>query len=573
MNFITYILFSFLTVSVAAQDTIPVYPKTDFRSPLDIPFLLAGNFGEPRRSHFHTGLDMRTQEREGLNVYAVADGYVSRIGVSPGGYGNVLYVTHPNGFTSVYGHLKQFNERITAVIRKEQYDRKSFSVDLLMKPDMLPVKKGEIIALSGNTGGSGGPHLHFEIRDAMERPINPLLFGYQIPDHIAPTIGALKLYAKDETRFTTEGYRMAVKSTMPHEYTTAIPLVMANAKVIGISVNAFDKMDNGMHTLGIYDIKMYDGDSMLHHYHVDRIAFDYVRNVIAEVDYPIFLKEGSRSFHKCYLEPNNKLPASYESFNGGLINIADGKVHNIRIEVRDLAGNVSMLHTQVQYEAQAPTFKAKNVPYVKVLDPAVENKFYNSEFSMVIPGRALQDSMLVNYTSTAPKSPGVFSAVHKFGESYEHLLAYAEVSVKPIGLPEAIKDKALIIWRSEAGGTAAKGGKWNNDMLTAKTRELGTYYVAIDTTAPRIVPVNIVKGKKGIPTLKNIVVRISDNLSGIDTYDAYVDDVWQLMEFDAKSAMLRMALPKTLSSGEHIFKLVVKDERKNESTFTANFNY
>ena len=211
MNFLNYVFFTLFSVSAAAQDdTIPAYPKGYFGSPLDIPFLLAGNFGEPRASHFHMGIDIRTQEKEGLPVYALADGYVSRIGVSPYGYGNALYITYPNGFTSVFGHLQRFTPTITTRVRKEQYAKEQFAVDFALKANEVPVHKGDLVAYSGNTGGSGGPHLHFEIRDILERTINPFNFGYQSADHVVPTIAAVKFYPMGDKKYTAEPYRAAV---------------------------------------------------------------------------------------------------------------------------------------------------------------------------------------------------------------------------------------------------------------------------------------------------------------------------------------------------------------------------
>ena len=572
MNYITYLIFSLLTVSATAQDTIPMYPKGDFRSPLDIPLILSGSFGEPRRSHFHNGLDIRTQEKEGLNVYAVADGYVSRINVSPGGYGNALYITHLNGFTTVYGHLLGFNDTITSILRKRQYEGKRFAVDILLKPDMIPVKKGDVVAYSGNTGGSGGPHLHFEIRDVLERPINPFLFGIAIPDHIAPLVGGLKIYPLDSKRFFAAGYRVAVVKGAGDVYQTTAAVIKVNSPTVGIAVNTFDKMDNGIHSLGLFQLRLFDGDSLLYQYSVARLSFDYTRCVIAQVDYPIFLKEGSRSFQKCFVELNNKLPAAYRALNRGLINVADNKVHHIRIEATDYCGNIATVKTSLQYDPAATTFVSKEVNYVKVLSPDIDNRFSTESFSIHIPGSCLLDTIYANYVATAPKSPSIISMVHKFDESYNQLMDYADVSIKPTALPDKWKDKAIIIWQTETGGIAARASKWEGEMLTAKTRELGSYYVMLDTTPPKIKPINITNGKN-MHLARTIIVKIADNLSGIEDFDATIDNIWQLMELDGKTGTLKMEIPATLSAGEHSFKLIVTDGVKNKAVYSVIFNY
>jgi len=571
MNFINYIIISLFSVSAAAQDTIPEYPKGFFGSPLDVPFLLAGNYGEPRAAHFHMGMDVRTQEKEGLNVYALADGYVSRIGVSPYGYGNALYITYANGFTSVYGHLQRFNEAITAIVRKEQYAKEEFAVDITLKPGDLWVRKGDLVAYSGNTGASGGPHMHFEIRDVLERTINPLDFGYRSADHIAPTFGAIKVYPMGDKKYTTDPYRTPVVLT-DSGYRLKAGLQKVNAAAVGIAVNTFDRMDEKIHTVCPYDLKEYDGDSLIFEYTVDRISFDYIRYVIAQIDYPIFMREGSRSFQKCYLERNNTMPGFYHHVrNRGIIDLSDGRVHHIRVEATDHEGNRSTLHTDLQYDPGTVAFKANTNQYMKILLPDGDNTISGDGFTATIPGKYLLDSVFINYSSTPTAAQGIFSNIIKIGDSYD-LLGYFTLSVKAVNLPERLKDKALLAWKSAAGGTNVHSGKWEGDMLTAQCREFGSYYIVIDTIPPHIAPLNIYKGKN-MHAFKYISVSIRDYLSGISEYKGYLDGKWQLMELDGKTAVLRMALPSGLSPGEHNFRLIVTDDRNNQSEYLTTFIY
>jgi murein DD-endopeptidase MepM/ murein hydrolase activator NlpD len=571
MNFLNYFFFTLFSVSAAAQDTIPSYPKGYFGPPLDIPFLLAGNFGEPRASHFHMGLDIRTQEKEGLNVYALADGYVSRIGVSPYGYGNCLYITYPNGFTSVYGHLQRFNPDITAVVRKEQYAKEQFAVDFALKPGDIPIHKGQLVAYSGNTGGSGGPHLHFEVRDMMERPINPFNFGYTSADHIAPTIAAVKFYPMGDKKYTADAYRAAVLP-LGGNYALKTGLQEMNCTHVGIAVNTFDKMDEKLHTVGLYDLKMYNNDTLIFEYTVDRFSFDYIRYVIAQVDYPIFMHEGSRAFQKCYVEHNNTMPSFYHHLkNNGIIDISDGEVHHIRIEASDYAGNKSTLRAELEYNPQSPLFKTKPNNYMLGLSPDHDNVIKGEGYSVTIPGKTLLDSVYIDYSITPSRAPGIYSDILKVGDSYD-LLGYYSVSLRPVHLPDDLKDKALIAWRSAAGGTGARGGKWDGGMMTAQCREFGSFYIVIDTTPPGIKPVNIIKGKN-MHLAKNIAVSIRDNLSGIADYHGYIDGQWQLMELDGKTGILRMPLPPGLSAGDHNFKLIVTDDKNNKAEYSTTFLY
>jgi hypothetical protein len=571
MNFLHYVFITIFCVSASAQDTIPDYPKGFFAPPIDIPFMLAGNFGEPRPSHFHMGIDLRTNEKEGMPVHAMADGYVSRIGVSPYGYGNAVYITYHNGFTSVFGHLQRFNPAITALVRKRQYDKETFAVDFTLQPDEIPVRKGDLVAYSGNTGGSGGPHLHFEIRDLLERTINPFNFGFTSADHIPPTIGALKLYPMGDMKNNSDPYRAAVIA-IGTNYELKTGVQKLNTKSVGLAVNAFDKMDEKIHTVCPYDVKLYDGDSLIFEYTMDRISFDYIRQVIAQIDYPIFMKEGSRSFQKCFLERNNDMPAFYHHVkNKGIIDLSDGKIHRIKTVVKDYSGNTSILRSELQYDAASVAFKPKTKRPDFALAPDRDNVITGDDFKVTIPGKYLLDSVFIDYSSTAPKGPGVYSNVIKIGDSYD-LLGFYTISIKPLNLPDELKDKALIGWKNASGGTSIRSAKWAGDMLTAQTREFGSYYIVVDTNAPKITPINILKGKN-MRALRTITMSIRDNLSGIAEYKGYIDGKWQLMELDGKTGILRMALPSTLSAGEHIFKLSVTDDRNNKSEYSVTFIY
>ena len=571
MNFINYLVIMIFSVSASAQDTIPDYPKGYFGSPIDIPFLLAGNFGEPRPSHFHMGIDIRTNEKEGMPVHALAEGYVSRIGVSPYGYGNAVYITYPNGFTSVFGHLQRFNSAITAAVRKQQNDKEEFAVDFTLQPYEITVKKGDLVAYSGNTGGSGGPHLHFEIRDLLERTINPFNFGFTSADHIPPVFGAVKFYPEDETRYTYDGYRAAVLP-IGSNYELKTGVQKLNAKKVGIAVNTFDHMDEKIHTVCPYDVKEYDGDSLIFEYRMDRISFDYIRNIISQIDYPIFMHEGSKSFQKCFVERNNTQQGFYHNVkNKGIIDLSDGRVHHITVISSDYSGNKATLRTELQYDADAIAFKAKtNHPSIP-LSPDKDNVLTGDDYKVTIPGKALLDSVFINVTSTAPKGPGVFSNVVKIGESYDLLYLYT-VSVKNQSLPAELKDKAVMAYRSGSGGTSVRSGKWEGDMFTAQTREFGSYYIVIDTTPPRITPINILKGKN-MHALKNIVVTLRDNLSGVADYHGYIDGKWQLMEMDGKTATVRMAIPAGLAPGTHTFSMTAVDDRNNKTEYSVSFLY
>lgn len=538
---------------------------------LDIsPPTIVGNFGEPRRLHFHTGLDFRTNQEEGHAVFAAADGYVSRINVSGVGYGNALYITHPNGYVTAYGHLQQFNYKIAQRLRKEQYAKESFAVDFYLSTNELPVKKGDTIALSGNSGGSGGPHLHFEIRDSLEHVYNPLLFGYKLKDVMKPIISYLKFYPLDDLKNKCDGYRAKLIRNKEGNYEVTGGIVKLNASQVGFSVNAYDVMNLTEAHTGIYNITVFDGDKMIYEYQIDRISFPERRYVMSHIDYPIFMNESRKSFHKCFVEPGNKCPVYSNLLNAGAINISDNKQHDIHIEVSDYAGNVSLIKFKIQNDKTSVLFKVKELKYTTRFDFDHENEFSNSDVKVQIPQGCLFDNVFFNYSSALSTEPNIFSKIHQLDNSNTQVFDWFDLSIKTENLNPLLVDKAVVVFKDGAGATTSRGGKFEKGLIVTKAREFGTYYVRLDTTKPQIKILNVVSGRN-MRNYNKILVKISDNLSGITDFDTYIDGKWMVTVYDAKSAMLTHTLDPKLLAGEHIFKIVVTDERKNVAEYSIKF--
>lgn len=569
MNFLVLYVFSLLNAASALPADSVQYPQGYFRSPLDIPLTLAGNYGEPRRAHFHAGLDFRTNQQEGLKVYAPANGYVSRVNVQGAGYGNALYIRHPNGWVTVYGHLKSYNAVITERLRKEQYSKESFAVDFNLQPGEIPVKKGEVIALSGNTGGSGGPHLHFEIRDTLDNPYNPMLFGFKLYDNLKPIVASAQFYALDDSKYTLQPARIPVAITNGI-YHTKEDVIKLNAQRIGVSLNTYDLINGGTGHVGIYNMTVIDGDRMVYEYQVDRMSFSDKRYVLSHVDYPVFLSEGRKPFHKCYVEPGNQCPVYSNLHDAGVLDLSDGQVHNVLVEIHDFHGNTSIVKLKLKYDAAATTLKTTPGGFSKVFSYSKADEFTAPGFKINMPKGCLFDDVPVNYSVVTPTDAKVCSKVHIIGNSNTQTFDYFSVSVKAENLPAGLEQKAIVVHKDNLGSTASKGGKFENGFVTGKAREFGQFYVMVDTSAPRIFPQNITAGRN-MRKYKSIILKISDNLSGIADYDTYIDDKWVVTDYDAKVATLKHTISPNLTPGEHTFKITVTDERGNKGEWSVKF--
>lgn len=549
------------------QLTAQVYPKSDFISPLRIPLYLSGVFGECRATHFHAGMDIKTNGMEGLPVQAIGDGYVSRIKVSAYGYGLALYITHPNGYTSVYGHLREYNTVISQYIKSKQYLKKSFEIDDFPEKGLLKIKKGEFIGASGNTGGSGGPHLHFEIRDSAECIINPQLFGIKIIDQIAPEIRSLAIYNLDNFRFGSPPLVVNCHKG-PKGYVPGRDTIKLNSDQLGFALETTDRMNNTEGTNAIYDIKMWADDKLLFEYKMDRFHFDQTRNVLAYVD-PALLESIKRKYQRCFVLPNSIFPCFHADANRGILLLQDKAYHQLRWEVSDFQNNTARMSCYVQYNPGIGSFKKQMPSISRIIYPFKAYSFANDALKVLVPSSALFDTLYVVYNRSKAPLPNAYSDMLQLGRSSDPLFSPVDLGIKVNKVPAALQDKLVLVNR-EDGKNSSCGGRYENGYVLAKTKTLGYFLVLADTTAPQIRPVNL--GENKAPE-KEIRFIISDNLSGISAYEGTIDGQWKLFEYDAKSGILRYRIDMEREQKEHLLVLKVGDERKNIATYSIKFKY
>lgn len=540
--------------------------------PLDVPLSLSANFGEIRANHFHSGIDLKTGGVTGKPVYATADGYVSRIGVSPYGYGLALYIDHPEyGTVSVYGHLERFSDAIQQYVKEQQYQQKSYAVTLYPPAGKFPVKQKELVAYSGNSGSSGGPHLHFEVRFASsQRAVNVLARGmFAVKDDIPPSVISVRLIEVD----TVDGVPVhTVRKKYPAQQVARgkyklAPDTIPIGKPSYFAMEVTDRKNDVGNIFGVHKMELKRGEKPLFGFEIDHFGFDETRYINAFVQYA----ENNRTRNdiiNAYVAPNNKLSVYRNVAGRGVIRPRGiTGIETMTLTVHDDAGNSSELVFHIRKsDNPSPEPNAKGLPV-----------FWASTFSSVtadyqvrIPAAALYESLLLNL-EPLPAGWKDYSVSLKVHDKNVPLHKAITVRLKPCNLPESLYDKALIVEVDDNGKTSSVGGAWENGWLKSTTTRFGTFRIAVDTVAPRIIA-RFTSGAD-LSGQKTVAFTISDDLSGIQAWEVTIDGKWALFEYDAKTATLSHRLDAALigRGKKHAIHAVVTDERGNRKNYNGIF--
>jgi len=559
----------FTSINLQAQHkdimTSRDYPQGYFRNPLNIAMDASGTFGELRATHFHAGDDYRTQQRVGLPLHAAAEGHVSRVRVQIGGGGNSVYIDHPNGYTTVYLHMDKFNDALTNIVRAEQYKQQRFDVDINVEPGVVKLTKGQHIGNAGNTGASGGPHLHFEIRDTKtQRPLNPQLFGLRFNDRFLPTINNIMVYDLNDDLFNEHTPRraMQVKAVGNGMYTLAQNTPIKVNSKFGLGINSIDRHRAGGFQNGVYSIELFIGGEAVSTVVFEELDFNTSRGIHAYIDYPYWRKTKAK-VQKSFKDPGNPIEIFKILKNEGVISLADDKVYDAKYVVKDIAGNCSELNFKIQNSTTTQTPQKRLG--VQLFKYNTENTFGNDDMQLNMPKDVLYGDLDFTY-DTSPQPTGGYSLTHHIHNNLIPLFSTYNLRIKPTNLPPHLEGKALLA--SVENGS--EGGKFEDGWVTVNTRNFGRFYVAVDTVAPTITPRNLSNGKN-VSAQTKIDFTIRDNFSGIQSFNGYIDNQWVLMEYDPKNRHLWHTFDASLSKGQHTFKLVVTDWKDNEQVYEAKF--
>ncbi|MEL0456083.1 M23 family metallopeptidase [Flavobacteriaceae bacterium SZ-1-7] len=552
-------LFLVFSLFASAQSN---YPQDYFSNPLEIPLVLSGTFAELRSNHFHSGLDIKTQQRTGLNVKAVASGFVSRIKVSHYGYGKALYITHPNGYTSVYAHLQKFALEIEAYVKKYQYEQESYEIELFPRADELQVEKDNLVAYSGNSGGSGGPHLHFEIRDKEERPMNPMLFGIDVKDTTVPVVKSLYVYPLDENAFINNSQsKQKLRLTALNNGDYVAESIQAIGK-IGFGISTIDRQDLAANSNGVYNIQTFVNGSRNFELDFQCFSFDETKHINQLIDYEHFSKNKER-LQKLF-KKNNPLSILKSTINDGVLSIQDSTNSVYKIRVADYKNNESWVTIQIkgsknsisQPEAPKTTpyfIKANETTNLKSGNVSVD--FYKNTFyeDFYIDFEVKNDTLKLH--------DDVVATMKDFTISYD-VSQYNSQDIEKLYIAR------LIGYRQYPSYTYTKK---QGNILTASTKKLGTYALAMDTIKPAITASNFKDGQ-WLSKYRFLEVKIDDDESGISNYRATVNGKWILIEYDYKTKTLTHDFNDgIITDTQNNLKVIVTDNVGNNSTFEALF--
>ena len=534
-------------------------------SPMAIPLKLSGNFGEMRRNHFHTGLDIRTEGHEGVPLRAVADGFISRIKVSPVGYGNAIYIDHPDGRTSVYAHMSAFEERIAEAVKGAQYAKETWEIEFYPEPKALPVKQGDPIGLSGNSGSSGGPHLHFEIRETLsEHPLNPQEYGILVEDHTRPIIQGLRLYPLDNGSSVlgaNEAISQVVRDKGEGEY--LLETQVSAYGNIGLALHSFDRMDGVFNKYGLYSLEMRVDGKPVYVHKMKELDFEKFRQVNCHADYELFRTNAWR-YHKTFPAENNTLDIYELLVNGGRIHMGEGESKNIEFIAMDIKGNTSKLRFILKGE-QAP---ATPFPTERGIwwDASTDNVFKDSSAVILVPkGRIYSDIYL------RPSITSSSDALSKRFTIHDQVIPFDDYITIKLKVEGTFKNREhLVMMLDEGSGReTCIGGTYKNGWLQAKTKTSGTFYVKEDDQAPKISLTRADNSAKG-----KITLSLSDELSGLDSVRVEVDGRWLMMAHNAsKSSAWGDLSDLNLATGTHQVKVQVWDLAGNAAKLEKEIRF
>lgn len=560
-------LLMLVTCSVIGQ---VVKDDSYFQSPVKHELRLAGTFGELRSNHFHAGLDIKSAKgTAGDPIYAAAAGFVSRIKISRTGYGNAIYIDHPNGHTTVYGHLRSLNKKISDFIKAEQFKIENFELDIELDSSQLKVAQGEQVAIMGNSGKSYGPHLHFEIRHtASEVPLNPMIFGLRPFDNSPPSISRIKLFELNDRMEEQGGKIYSTKFVETGKYRISGDTIKAGAWRVGLGVQTVDPMNGNHNKNGVYKIEMLVNDQVAYKIGFDSLAFDLSRYINAHIDYRHFTKKKVR-FNRCYKLPGNELP-NILSEETAIVKLYENQPQKIEIIVSDFENNQSTLTFWILRNSKMNEVKPLVYNYLLPFDEA--NIINQNDIKLYFPEKSFYENTYLYLSNSAEKSDQYYAHIYHVGNPETPLHRYAKIYIKPFEIAENLKSKLVLVDCKE-NNIQSYGGKWEDEFFTASVGSFGSFSLLVDTIGPSIVPLS---KSRDLSRSNSISFKISDNMKTAGnakglSYRATIDGKWVLFKYDLKTKKIKHNFEDAPDGQTHELLISVADDRGNTSFLKRNF--
>jgi hypothetical protein len=539
-------------------------PKGYFRNPLDIPIQLAANFGELRPNHYHMGFDIRTNQRENLRVYAAADGYVSKVKIERFGFGQAIYITHPNGYSTLYAHLNDFYEPLKSAIKAKQYADRQWEQEMEFAPGQFPVTKGQFIALSGNTGGSAGPHLHFEIRDSKTgNNLNPWLFDLGLTDNVKPSFFRLYYYDRRYSTYEASPVSLPIKAAGPGSY-SANGILNLHSPYVSFGIAAGDKITAASNYYGIYAAEITVDDSLQSAFIVNDFSYDDTRYVNAGIDYKTRASGGSYIQHLSRLPGNYSLV--YSQDKDGTILLTDTLVHDARITVKDVAGNSSLLTFKFRWDPATTRERALPANSIRMI-PERENVFGTGDVEVNFSNKAFYDTVPFVVRSAPATDTKVVSALHYLHNYTIPVHDSFTVRLKPTTTDLFNREKVVMQLVSNHKVEAVKG-VWEDDWMEAKFRDLGMVRLIVDEVPPTVSASGFKNGGL-ISSRGSISFNVQDNVGEIKNFQALEDGNWLL--FKRKNYSFIHMFDEKTKAGRHELVVRVEDIAGNVTEKTYNY--
>ena len=552
---ILFIIFSIIPWLIHAQTK---YPTNDFSNPLEIPLILNGNFGESRSNHFHSGIDIKTQLKEGLKVFSVAKGNISRIKIAHGGFGKAIYVSHPNGYTTVYAHLKKFNNSIEEFVKKIQYKKQSYEVDLYLNTSDLKVFNNEVIGFSGNTGSSSGPHLHFETRKTVnQKALNPLLFGIEIKDTRRPVVNSLYMYKKLKSGSISLPYKVVLNKI--NDSTFATKKIKVNG-LVSFGLSGFDRQDLAKNKNGIYEISTFLNENLINSMKFDSFFFEESIKINSLIDYSFFVENRKRIL-KLFLEDENDL-SIYSTKNKGFVDVKQKTELLFKIVAKDIKGNSISINIPLDYEnmVKATLTNSQEVSYSKKIENIIENDFEFKNSHVNIP----KNTFLKNRKIKIEHPNDTLKIINPYIPLYKNIKIKFKNPNNNKGNYLAVKD-----YNNKELFASSKLNPLNYFEL--KTKKFGLYFIKNDSLSPEISPLNFKNGD-WVSNKKYLKFKILDKQSGIKKYKGKINGKWMLFEYEYKKNLISYEFDSFyLSKSKNEVEIEVEDMVGNTLIKTFTF--